>query len=188
MEAARVLVHSGHGDYQLAKHKAAHHLGATETRNLPSNVEIEQALVQYQHLFNEADQRLRLVQLRKAALQAMKLFACFRPRLVGSLVSGAASMHAVVELHLFADTAEEVIFFLLDRGMPFEEGQRRICYVKDKTLNYPVYRFMAEENPIELLVMPSEGIRQAPLSPVDGKPMRRISMEMLEALMLEHEN
>ena len=34
-------------------------------------------------------------------------------------------------------------------------------------------RFEIDDQPIEATVFPTDGIRQAPVSPVDGKPMRR---------------
>ena len=42
-----------------------------------------------------------------------------------------------------------------------------------------------DEQPIEATVFPPEGIRQAPVSPVDGRPMRRASALEVEALLQE---
>ena len=36
---------------------------------------------------------------------------------------------------------------------------------------------------VDATVFPIDGIRQAPVSPVDGKPMRRIDAEELEVLL-----
>jgi hypothetical protein len=40
-----------------------------------------------------------------------------------------------------------------------------------------------DDQPIEATVFPTDGIRQAPVSPVDGKPMRRANVIELEALL-----
>lgn len=188
MEAARILIDSGHGDFHLAKVKAARRLGAPETRNLPANVEIEQALLEYQQLFNGSEQQGYLRALRQAALQAMRLFDAFQPRLAGSVLSGAVPRNAVVELHLFSDSPKEVLFFLMDQGIPFDEGQRTLRYMKQKHVSYPVYRFMAGDIDLELLVMPLAGLRQACRCPVDGRPMRRISLAALESMLAEGES
>ena len=188
MEAARILIDSGHGDFQMAKVKAARHLGAPETRNLPSNAEIEQALLEYQCLFNGSEQQSRLRELRQAALQAMQLFAAFHPRLAGPVLSGSASRNSAVELHLFPDSPKDVLFFLMDREIPYEEGQRTLRYMKQKYVRYPVVRFMAGDIAMELLLMPADGMRQAPLCPVDGRPMQRISATTLESMLAEHDN
>ena len=50
---------------------------------------------------------------------------------------------------------------------------------------FPGVRFEMEEQPIEVTVFPPEGIRQAPVSPVDGRPMRRASALEVEALLAQ---
>jgi hypothetical protein len=40
-----------------------------------------------------------------------------------------------------------------------------------------------DDQAIEATVFPTDGIRQAPVSPVDGKPMRRADVADLEALL-----
>ena len=48
---------------------------------------------------------------------------------------------------------------------------------------FPGVRFEVDDQPIEALVFPHDGIRQAPVSPVDGRPMRRASTLEVEALL-----
>ena len=48
---------------------------------------------------------------------------------------------------------------------------------------FPGVRFEMEEQPIEATVFPTDGIRQAPVSPVDGRPMRRANTIEVEALL-----
>lgn len=182
MEAARVIVESGQDDFQQAKRKAALRLGVPETRNLPSNLEIHTALEEYHRLFRVDKQPAHLKRLRDAALKAMQLFAVFQPRLTGSVLSGTATDHAMVELHLFADPAEAVVIFLLDHLIPYQEGQRKIRFSAELVQQLPTYRFVADDITVELVVFPSTGIRQAPRSPVDGKPMRRATATEVRAL------
>ena len=47
-EAAKIIAHSGHEDYLMAKRKAANQLGVHDNHILPSNTEIEMALMEYQ--------------------------------------------------------------------------------------------------------------------------------------------
>jgi hypothetical protein len=44
-------------------------------------------------------------------------------------------------------------------------------------------RFEVDDQAIEATVFPTDGIRQAPVSPVDGKPMRRAAAADVEALL-----
>ncbi len=182
-EAARIMDEEGIRDFHSAKRKAAAHLNATDTRNMPSNTEIEQALIEYQRLFKGATQPNRLRQLRQAALEALRFFARFHPRLVGSVLSGTATANSDVNLHLFADVPEDVALFLMQEGIPYDTGERRLRLGGGESANFPVYRFLAGDTRLDLTVFPIDGERQAPRSPVDGKPMRRAGIALVEELL-----
>ena len=181
-EAARILAHNGSRDYRAAKQKAAARLGLQGERDLPSNREIEEALEGHQRLFSNGG-AMRLRHLREAALEAMRLLERFQPRLVGPVLSGILTSGDAIQLHLFTDTPEEVAIFLMDRGIPFEETQRRFRYGGENVETRPVWRFVAGEATLELAVFPVDGLREAPRSPVDGRPMPRASTTRLEELL-----
>ena len=107
-EAARLMCEAGVRDFQLAKRKALQRLRMPEHRALPSNEEIEAAVLEYQRLFRADSQPKRLAQLRQVAVRAMRFLERFQPRLVGAVLSGTADEHSDVCLHLFTETAEEV--------------------------------------------------------------------------------
>jgi hypothetical protein len=181
--AARLMLEEGLQDFATAKRKAAARLGVSAERNLPTNEEIQAALHEYQRLFQRDSQPQIQQQLRQTALQAMRLLAAFRPCLVGPALVGGADAHTPVYLHLFADTAEEVLIFLLEQQIPFEQGERRVQYADGKVEVLPKFSFIAGETEIQLTVFPPKGRRQAPLSPVDGRPQQRADAAQLEALM-----
>ncbi len=182
-EAARIMSEQGIDDYGLAKRKAAERLGATDIAALPKNTEIEAALAEHQRLFGSASHAASLTTLRQTAVQAMRLLRRFQPRLVGSVLSGTASAHSDVNLHLFAEGAEPVALHLLEQGVPHRIAQRRLRYEPDRLVDYPVIQFVAGEQPIDAVVFPIDGIRQAPCSPVDGRPMRRADLAEVESLL-----
>jgi len=181
-EAARLMCEAGVRDFQLAKRKALQRLRIPDQRNLPSNEEIEAAVAEYQRLFRADSQPLRLAELRRTAVRAMRFLAPFQPRLVGEVLSGTADEHSDVCLHLFAETAEEVGLFLLEQGVPYEHGERAVRLASDDTQRLPTCRFMADDVPVELVVFAERKRRRVPLSPVDGKPMRRAALQAVEAL------
>ena len=113
-KSAQILLDSGTRDFQAAKQKAAQQLGATDTKSLPSNSEIESALSEYQRLFHTETQPEHLEKLRKIAIEAMQYLEPFYPRLVGSVLSGTAGAHSVIRLHIFSDTVESVGFYFQD--------------------------------------------------------------------------
>ncbi len=114
----------------------------------------------------------------------MRYLKEFEPRLVGAVLSGTATEHSDVQLHLFADTAESVTLKLMDRRVPYEVTEKRVKMNAERVLAYPGVRFEMDDHEIEATVFPMDGIRQ--VSPVDGKPMRRASTFEVEALLGGH--
>ena len=182
-EAARIMAEHGIRDFLVAKRKAAERFGVNDGAVLPRNTEIEQALAAYQRLFGGTLHLESLQALRRAALAAMRRLPEFEPRLVGPVLSGTATEHSSVQLHLFADCAESVVMRLIDLGLAHEVIEKRVRMSPERVLARPGLRFEIEDQPIEATVFPPEGIRQAPASPVDGRPMRRASAPEVEALL-----
>lgn len=183
MEAARIIVEGGIRDFYAAKRKAASKLGAPNTRNMPKNAEIEEALIEHQRLFKPESHSNNLKQLLDASLEAMQFFSDFRPRLVGAILNGTADKHSCVELHVFANTPEEVAIFLMDNHIPYEQIEKRLRLSQDKYGSWPGFRFMAGDNTVELLVFTEDKSRQSPLDQISGKPMQRASIEEVESLI-----
>jgi len=182
-EAARIMREQGVDDYLQAKRKAAERLGVTDASILPRNTEVEAALVAHQRLFAADRHEAGLAELRRSALEAMRLMADFQPRLVGPVLTGTASPHSEINLHLFSDSPEAVSLRLEERGVPHEVLERRLRYERDRVVSYPALRFVAGHQTVDAVVFPLDGIRQAPSSPVDGKPMRRAGAAEVEALL-----
>lgn len=182
-EAARLMAEQGVQDFYVAKRKAAQHLGAPDTRNMPRNIEIEAALAEYQRLFQGESQAVHLRALRESAARAMRFLADFSPRLVGSVLTGLAGRHANIDLHLFADSPEEISFFLMEAGIPFQTSQKRMRLGKDEWQDFPSFHFLAGEHAVDLVVFPRDGRRDAPRSPVDGRPMARAALNQVEMLL-----
>jgi len=182
-EAARVMAEHGIRDFLVAKRKAAERFGVTDGAVLPKNTEIETALAEYQRLFGGASHLESLQDKRTAALLAMRRLRAFEPRLVGAVLSGTATEHAEVQLHLFADSPESVAISLMDQGIRHEITARRVKMNAERVLEYPGVRFEINDHPIEATVFPMDGIRQAPVSPVDGRPMKRADVTELEELL-----
>lgn len=182
-EAARIMADEGIKDYLQAKRKAAQHLGAPDTRNMPTNREIQDAVVDYQRLFHADRQPQQLRRLRGLAVEAMEFLAQFRPRLVGSVLDGSAGAYSDINLHVFADTSEEVALFLMDNDIPFETQERRLRFGKDHYADLTVYRFLADGEVVDLTVFGEAGRREPPRSRVDGMAMARAKLDEVRALL-----
>jgi hypothetical protein len=166
--------------------KAAERLGIFDDVSLPKNAEIEDALREHQRLFR-ADQPVMLQQLREAAVEAMRFFADFEPRLVGPVLEGTADEHSAVCLHLHDDGADRVAVFLQEKGIPYEERTRRMRVERDVTADVPVFVFSAGDSAIDITVLPYDRLRQAPLDRIDEKPMRRANLAAVEELVRGNE-
>lgn len=187
-EAARLMVEHGVDDFLFAKRKAAERLGVGEHAVLPKNSEIEAAIVEYQQLFLADEHTEVLAEQRRVAIEAMELLDEFEPRLVGPVLAGTATPHQEISLHVFSDSPEAVSFALMDAGIPYKIIERRVRMNADRVLQYPAVQFVAGDLEIEATVFPRDGIRQSPLSPTDGKPMKRANRTEVEMLVDEAAN
>jgi hypothetical protein len=133
------------------------------------------------------DTRALLRRLREAALDAMDFFREFRPRLVGSVLAGTATEHSDINLHLFADTPEDVEIFLHDTGIPFDRAGFR-QQVGNRVEEWPAVSLVVDGVRVTAIIFPPEGIRQAPRSTVTGKPVERAKTAQVEALLAEDES
>jgi hypothetical protein len=183
-EAARLMAEHGIQDYLVAKRKAAERCGVVDGSVLPKNSEIETALLSYQRLFGGIQHTNSLRERRRVALEAMRLLERFEPRLVGAVLTGSATEHTDIQLHVFADSAEAVFMHLIDRRFGYEVFERKARMTHDRVIAVPSVRFEIGHDVVEAFVFPKDGIRQAPISPVDGKPIRRARMEEVEQISL----
>ena len=187
LEAARLMLESGIRDFHQAKLKAAAKLGEHDEAALPRNREIEDALRDYQRLFDADRQPKRLRVQREAAVRAMEFLARFDPRLVGAALDGTADDHSAISLHLFDDDSDGVARFLSDSGIPFEQRARHVRLDRARSAEFPVFLFSADGLPFDLTVLPRDALRQAPLDRNGDRPMRRASLSALQALLAQEE-
>jgi hypothetical protein len=185
-EAARLMAEGGIRDYHQAKLKAAERLGIFDDASLPRNREIEDALREYQRLF-QPDNVTAVRQRREAALRALEFFRDFEPRLVGQVLEGTADTRSPVTLHLYSDDPDAAPRFLDQHGIPAEARSRRLRLDRERTGDFPVWVFSAEEITFDVTVLPLDVLRQAPLSSTDEKPMRRASATQLRQLLASEE-
>jgi hypothetical protein len=182
-EAARLIIDHGIRDYRLAKQKAAERLGVNGRGSLPGNAEIESALSDHLQIFGGESHGDLLRLMRTAALSAMELLTEFSPRLVGPVLAGTADENSAVNLHLFADSPEMVAMEIGDMGIQFRPYERRLKSRRGQIETYAGFEFNHRHETIQATVFPIDGIRQAPLSPVDGKPMKRVDSDAIQKLL-----
>ena len=185
-EAARIIVDQGIRDYRVAKIKAAERLGLNRHRALPANAEIEQAVSEHLQLFGGESHATLLRAMREVAIAVMDMLAGYSPRLVGPVLAGTADANSSVNLHLFADSPEFVAVDLEDRGFtvrPYERRLRSRPHRNARPETYAGFQFRHSDTSVEATVFPVDGIRQAPISPIDGRPMKRADVKTVQELI-----
>jgi len=182
--AARLMAEHGIRDFALAKRKAAERLGVRPgAGGLPSNAEIQEQLVQWQRIFEADIHGDRLVRFRTIAADVMHAIAPFRPKLVGSVLDGTATSNSAIEIHAFSDSPEAVAAALQSQGLHLRDWQRRYRFGGQVVQLIPGFELAVDGESIEVMIFPERASAHAPLSPVDGKPMRRASRAAVIAML-----
>ena len=184
-EAARIIATEGQHNYHAAKKKAADRIGVSDRLALPSNMEIKEALYRYLDLYGGEAHRENLLALRRTAVQAMRQLAGFNPRLVGSALDGTAGPHTRIALHLFAGSSEAVVLFFREKGIPFSQEQRQIRWFNGEHRQVELVITELDGHTIESAVFEPVHLRQAPPSPIDGKPQRRAALAEVERILAD---
>jgi hypothetical protein len=182
-EAARIIVNHGVRDYRVAKQKAAERLGVNGQGSLPGNAEVEAAVTEHLQIFSGDSHQDLLRLMRTAALAAMELLTEFSPRLVGPVLVGTADENSAINLHVFADSPEMVAMEIGDMGIQFRSYERRLKSRRGRIEIYAGFEFSYCNETIQATVFRVDGIRQAPMSPIDGRPMRRVDVDAVQELL-----
>jgi len=182
-ESARLMIEHGIVDFGLAKRKAAERLAVSAFGALPSNAQIEACLAERQRIFDPDYHADRIDHLRRLALELMQQLKAFEPRLTGPALAGTATTNSRIELHVFAASAEAVAFALEGHGHRPAPCQHRFRYGGGRQQQVPGYRFQMQGAAVLTPVFPENGIREAPLSAVNQRPMVRASQREIEKLL-----
>jgi hypothetical protein len=182
-EAARLIVDHGMHDYGQAKRKAALRFGVRQFSALPSNSEIESSVIERQRIFAPEIHEHRLAAMRRLAADIMEFLGDFQPRLVGPVLAGTVTGNSPLELHVFTDSPEAVLAILEARGISSRDCQRRYRFNGQGMSFVPGFRFTREGERVYIIVFREKGVRQAPLSPVDRRPMQRAGRRRVLALL-----
>ena len=182
--AARLIAEDGVADYASAKQKAARQAGLSDANLLPDNSEIEEALREYQGLYQSEEQPVRLRYLREVAVKVMREFDGFRPVLVGSVLNGTAGMHSDVNLQVYTDDAKALTMFLLNKRYRFEEGSTSVRR-GGRMEEVPQVSLEVEDATVTITVLDPDDERSAARQRSDDEPLARARLAQVEALLAE---
>ena len=170
-------------EYFRAKMKAARRIcsGDVKPGDLPSNREIRdqvQALARM-HEGRRRDEKLR--EMRVDALRMMRILQAFRPRLIGSTMTGHVRQGSDVDLHVFSDSVESVAAALDAEGIVYEIERKRVRKQGvEQTFNHI---HATDRFPFELTIYPANKAHYVFKSSITGKAIQRASIAELEQLL-----
>src|SRR5881275_138782 len=106
-EAARLMYERLESEYYTAKRKAAKRLcrQGCKPEDLPSNAEIREQIQVFARIHEGDKRKAHLQEMRLEALRLMRLLRAFRPRLIGSVMTGHVRKGSDIALHVFTDSA-----------------------------------------------------------------------------------
>jgi hypothetical protein len=159
-QAARIIAEDDIADFAFAKRKAAKQLGASDTQHLPSNEEVEEALLSYRALYQADSHSDILRQLREEALAAMKMFTEFNPYLTGSVLNGSAGELSDINLMIFSDDTKAALLFLLKHDIEFEDGEWRVK-IGGHEESVPSYTLTNESGSLTHIIVLPENARHS---------------------------
>ena len=154
-KAAEIIMEEGINDYQYAKKKAVRYLDLDASDILPSNDEIDKALINYRLIFT-AEIDIDLVKILKTeALAIMAFFADFNPYCVTQIFEGLLPKYPIIQINLFSDNMKEIEYVLLNNNIPFATKDFNISEKRTKKQSVkkiPIILIERGSIPIELKI------------------------------------
>lgn len=185
LEAARLMYERVESEYFTAKRKAAKRLcrHGVKPEDLPSNAEIRDQIQVFARI-HEGDRRTdNLKEMRLQALRLMRLLRAFRPRLIGSVMTGHVRKGSDIDLHLFADSVALVTEVLEREGYPFDVERKQV--VKHGESRVFTHVHVYDRFNYELTVYAEDKAHYVFRSSVTGKAIERASILELEELLAQ---
>src|SRR5262245_32192629 len=183
LEAARLMYERTETEYFTAKRKAAKRLcrGSLKPEDLPSNAEIRDQIQLFARL-HEGDKRTKhLREMRVEALRMMRILRPFRPRLIGSVMTGHVRKGSDVDLHVFSDSPGLVTDLLEQAGCQYDLERKQV--VKHGESRVFTHVHVHDRFNFELTIYPEDKAHYVFKSSITGKAIERASIAELEAFL-----
>src|SRR6516164_9209109 len=183
LEAARLMYERVESEYFTAKRKAAKRLcrSSVKPEDLPSNAEIRDQIQTFARI-HEGDKRTaHLLEMRLEALRLMRLLAEFRPRLIGSVMTGHVRKGSDIDIHVFTDSVGLITDLLESEGYQFDVERKQI--VKFAEARTFTHIHIYDRFNFELTVYAEDKVHYVFKSSITGKAIERASIRELEELL-----
>jgi len=183
LEAARLMYERLETEYYTAKRKAAKRLcrRGVKPEDLPSNSEIRDQIQVFARI-HEGDKRTgHLREMRLEALRLMRILRAFRPRLIGSVMTGHVRKGSDIDIHVFTDAVGLLTDILEREGFQFDVERKQI--VKFEEARVFTHIHIHDRFNFELTVYAEDKAHYVFKSSITGKAIERASINELEAFL-----
>ena len=183
-EAARLMYERLESEYYTAKRKAAKRLcrQGCKPEDLPSNAEIRELIQVFARMHEGEKRKEHLKEMRLEALRLMRVLRTYRPRLIGSVMTGHVRKGSDVDLHVFADNVGLVTNLLENEGYQFDVERKQV--VKHNEARVFTHVHVYDRFEFELTIYPEDKAHYVFRSSITGKPIERASIRELEELLV----
>lgn len=184
--AARMMYVREEKEYFTAKRKAAAQLGVAyrhRPADLPSNAEIRDQIEIMARMHEGPARGANLRAMRLDALRLMRKLARFRPRLIGSVLTGHVRRGSDIDLHVFCDHLPLVTAVLEDEGLPLTVQHKRIVKFGEERVFTHIH--VSDRFEYELTLYPEDKVHYVFRSSITGGPIERADTRELERLLRE---
>ena len=182
--AARLMYAREESEYFTAKRKAARRLGVEyrfRPKDLPSNREIRDQIQALANLYEGDKRHDHLKEMRLAAHRMMRLLCAFRPRLIGSTLTGHIRRGSDIDIHVFSDHPSAVTTVLEDDNFIFDVERKRVIKHNEERIFTHIH--VRDRFNVELTLYPQDKANYAFKSSITGKAIERASIAELEELI-----
>lgn len=183
LEAARLMYERTESEYYTAKRKAAKRLcrRGVKPEDLPSNAEIRDQIQVFARIHEGENRTRHLRDMRLHALRLMRILRAFKPRLIGSVMTGHVRKGSDIDIHVFTDSPGLVTDMLEQEGFQFDVERKQITKHGETRLFTHVHVY--DRFNFELTVYAEDKAHYIFKSSITGKPIERASIRELEELL-----
>src|SRR5712691_7723388 len=183
LEAARLMYERIEAEYYSAKRKAAKRLcrGGVKPEDLPSNAEIRDQIQVFARIHEGEKRTEHLREMRLEALRLMRLLRSFRPRLIGSVMTGHIRKGSDIDIHVFCDSPGLLTDLLEQEGLQYDLERKQV--VKHGEARIFTHIHVYDRFNFELTVYPEDKAHYVFRSSITGKAIERASIRELEELL-----
>ena len=179
-EAAILLYTGQEKEYKQAKIRAAENLGV---KILPSNREVAEELDRLARELEGEERDRRLIEMRRKALQIMKVLEAFRPRLIGSVWRGTANRKSDIDILIFHDNPEEALIALKNAGYSISHVEWQTTEKRgERKASFHIFTKISGYE-VEIVVKPLEESNRVERCEIYGDKITGLDIRELERVL-----